>query len=239
VKPQSAITQTPATIQADFDRIALLPEGAGWNHNSHYHSFLLRHLPAQIENALDIGCGAGAFSRLLAVRSRHVLGIDLSPEMLRLASGASVVYPNIDYLQADVMEWDFPLKRFDCVASIATLHHLPLEDVLTKMRDGLRPGGTILVLDLFKYAGVIEMLLGGLAIPAGLALRLMKRTPLRDPPNVRQAWEEHGRTDSYLTLSEIRAICAQVLPGAKVRRHLLYRYSLVWNKPWAPAQGPL
>ena len=47
---------------------------------------------------------------------------------------------------------------------------------------------------------------------------------------LRAAWDEHGRHDSYLTLSEIRKTCADILPGASVTRHLLWRYSLVWKK---------
>jgi hypothetical protein len=34
--------QTHDTIREDFDRIALLPDG-GWDHNSFYHPWLLRH----------------------------------------------------------------------------------------------------------------------------------------------------------------------------------------------------
>jgi SAM-dependent methyltransferase len=224
------MTQTSALIQADFDRIALLSRVGEWNHNSHYHEFLLRQLPPQIEQSLDIGCGVGEFSRCLAERSHHVLGLDLSPQMLRLAGELSAEYPNIEYKQADVMEWDFPSEQFDCISSIATLHHLPLEAILAKMRDGLRPGGTLLVLDLFKSASITDFLLAGLAVPANVALHLIKRAPLRVPPEVRAAWQEHGRYDTYMPLSEVRAVCARVLPGAVVRRHLFWRYSIVWKK---------
>jgi SAM-dependent methyltransferase len=66
-------------IRNDFDRLAQFDED-GWTHNNHYHSFLLKHVPASCENALEIGCGTGAFSRLLAERSQHVLGLDLAPK---------------------------------------------------------------------------------------------------------------------------------------------------------------
>src|SRR6478672_10058923 len=72
------------SFQSDFDRIALIsPDGA--LQNDHYQSFLLKQLPAHCNEVLEIGCGAGAFARALAARSNHVLGIDLSPEMIRLA----------------------------------------------------------------------------------------------------------------------------------------------------------
>jgi hypothetical protein len=47
---------------------------------------------------------------------------------------------------------------------------------------------------------------------------------------VRAAWAEHEQYDSYLTLSEIRKACDEILPGALVRKHLLWRYSVVWKK---------
>ena len=113
-----------STIQAEFDRLAQF-DRERWDHNNHYHDYLLRHMPASCANALDIGCGTGAFARLLAGRSQHVLGIDLSPEMLRMARERSTNYANMDYQQRDFMAWDVPAESFDCIASIATLHHLP------------------------------------------------------------------------------------------------------------------
>jgi hypothetical protein len=50
------------------------------------------------------------------------------------------------------------------------------------------------------------------------------------PKEVRAAWEDHGKTDSYPTMPEVRALCAEILPGARVRQHLLWRYSIVWRK---------
>ena len=70
-----------------------------------------------------------------------------------------------------------------------------------------------------------------LAVPAARLLRLRHTGRLGDPPELRRAWAEHGRSDRYLTLAEVRAACAGALPGASVRRHLLWRYSVVWRKP--------
>ncbi len=216
-------------IQADFDRIALL-SGDGWGHNSHYHDFLLRQLPPHCTYALDIGCGTGAFSRLLARRSDRVLALDLSPQMIRVAKERSKQYPNIDFQVADAMTWESPTEQFDCMASIATLHHLPFEQTLSKMKGALKINGTLIVLDLFQVEGLSDVLTSALAVPANIILRLVKTGRLREPRPVRQAWAEHGRSDSYPTLSQIRQVCASVLPGARVRKHLLWRYSIVWKK---------
>jgi ubiquinone/menaquinone biosynthesis C-methylase UbiE len=220
----------PTIVRSDFDRLALLSEEYGWNNNDHYHGFLLKHVPAPCKEALDIGCGTGAFSRLLAERCERVQALDLSPEMVRIARERSRDYTNIDFQVADVLTWDFPVERFDCIVSIATLHHLPMETVLTKMRDALQPGGTLLVLDLFKSQTLSDWLVSALAVPVSLALKLAKSGKLREPPEIRQAWAEHGKHDVYPTLSQVRRLCTEVLPGARVSRHLFWRYSVVWRK---------
>lgn len=222
-KPMSA-------VQADFDRIAQLPDEGGWNHNSHYHDMLLRHVPANIGAALEIGCGAGEFARLLAARAERVLGVDLSAEMIRAARAKSRGYPQIEYQQVDVLDWDFPIGEYDCVASIATLHHLPLETMLVKMRDALRPGGVLLVLDLYQVETRAEWLYSGLAIVPNMVMRLAKTGRERPSEEARAAWDAHGKDDVYPRLSEVRRICADVLPGAVVQRHFYWRYSIVWRK---------
>jgi SAM-dependent methyltransferase len=72
------VKPTTDILRADFDRLALL-EQDGWNHNNHYHSFLLRHVPPHCQTALDVGCGTGAFTRQLALLAQQVTGFDLSP----------------------------------------------------------------------------------------------------------------------------------------------------------------
>jgi hypothetical protein len=32
-------------------------------------------------------------------------------------------------------------------------------------------------------------------------------------------------------MNEVRALCSEVFPGATVRKHLLWRYSIAWQKP--------
>lgn len=216
-------------VRTDFDRIAQFPD-EGWNHNNHYHAFLLKQLPARCVNALEIGCGTGAFARLLAARCDHVLALDLSPEMIRVAKERSVRYPNIDFQVGDVMELEFPAGHFDCIASIATLHHLPLEPVLVKMKAALKPGGVLLVLDLYRASGWRDLLVSACAVPVGFLLMLTSNGRLRQAREAREAWQAHGRDETYLTLGQVGEACARVLPGAQVRRHLLWRYSVVWQK---------
>jgi SAM-dependent methyltransferase len=217
-------------VRDDFDRLAAFDE-AGWSHNSHYHGYLLRQLPAHVDRGLDVGCGIGTFARLLAARAGSVLGLDFSAEMIARARVRSARQANITYEVADVRTWPWPAASFDCIASIATLHHLPLAETLGQMAAALRPGGMLLVLDLYQAEAPADFAASGLAVPVSLALRLLRNRRLHDPLPVREAWAAHGPHDHYLTLAEVRRIAGPLLPGARVRRRLLYRYSLVWRKP--------
>lgn len=224
-----------STIERDFDRLALLDDN-DWTHNNHYHGFLLRQVPANCSNALEIGCGTGTFSRRLAERSQHVIALDLSSEMIRVARARSEPFQNIEYRCADVMAGDLPGRGFDCVATIATLHHLPLGEVLLKLKYSVKPGGVLLVIDLFEpernlltLDGLRDWLVNVAAMGVSGGLRLIHNGRLKQPKKVRAAWEEHGKTDSYPTMQEVRALCAEILPGAQIRQHLLWRYSIVWR----------
>jgi ubiquinone/menaquinone biosynthesis C-methylase UbiE len=218
-----------STVRADFDRIALL-SSEEWDHSSHYHELLARHIPEPCRDALEIGCGTGAFTRLLASSSDHVRALDLSPNMIQVARERSAQFANIEFQVADVLELELPAEKFDCIATIATLHHLPIALVLPKLKHALKAGGVLLILDLFQPEGLFDAAASALAVPLSLGLRLARRGRLRPPREVRRAWDEHGRHDSYLTMSQVREVCAEMLPGAEVSRHMLWRYSVVWRK---------
>ncbi len=226
------MTDSLLQIQSDFDRLAALDDGR-WDHNRHYHPFLLRHLPSRRDLALEIGCGTGDFARSLARHFERVVAIDLSPEMVRRARELSPTSENIEFRQGDVRACGLPTATFDCIATIATLHHLPLVDTLKKLDAALCPGGVLLVLDLYEPRTLADWTWMGGGYVANLLVGAWKLRRLRQASHVRQAWAEHARHDVYPTLAEIRSTGARLLPGAAVRRHLFWRCSLIWRKPAA------
>lgn len=221
--------QTLESIQSDFDRIALLSD-EDWDHNEHYHRYLMERVPEQCRHVLEIGCGTGKFSRLLAERAERVLAIDLSPQMIRFAKERSKLYPNIDFVTADAMTYHLPDNHFDCIASLTTIHHLPIESILRKIRKALKPGGVFVCLDLYQRSNLNDLFFDSVAYPASLFLRLIKTGKPKPSSEVREAYAEHGKTDIYPTLPQIERICDRILPGALVRRHLFWRYSVIWKK---------
>ena len=219
-----------SSIEADFDRLAIFDD-EGWTANNHYHDFLLKHVPHNCEDALEIGCGTGAFARLLAKYSKRVVALDLSAEMIRVARSRSSEFYNLEFLLADAMTWSFPQSRFDFICSIATLHHLQQRELFVKMRNALKPGGVLVVLDLVESDSLVERMLDVFGLGVSGSLRLIHNGRLKPPREVRKAWEQHGKHDHYSTLGQMRALADEILPGASVRRHLLWRYSLVFRNP--------
>lgn len=218
-----------SSVEADFDRLARLDD-EGWTANNHYHDFLLKHVPHNCEYGLEIGCGTGAFARLLAARCKHVIALDLSSEMIRVARSRSSQFENLEFELADAMTWNFPQSRFDFICSIATLHHLKQRELFVKLKDALKPRGVLVILDLVESSGLIERMADVVALGVSVGLRLLHNGRLKPPAAVRKAWEQHGKHDSYSTLKQMRSLADTILPGARVKRHLLWRYSLVYQK---------
>lgn len=215
-------------IRADFDKIALIKDKE-WDHNRHYHKYLLKHLDNNIELSIDIGCGKGEFASQLIEKSNKVIGIDLSDEMIKMARNVNTS-EKIDYIAADVMEMELENDKYDCIASIATAHHLPMRELMLKAKTALKQHGTFLILDLYYAGNLLDKLIEGLAVPCNIIMMLAIEGRLRPSKEEIDAWREHGKHDRYLTLKEVKELCNEIMPGAKVKRHFYWRYSIVWKK---------
>lgn len=216
-------------IQKDFDRIAVLSECES-ELGGTYDPLLLQFIPDPCDRALEIGCGTGTFTRLLARQANHVTATDLSGEMIRIARHRSTGYPNIDYLIGDVLEMDLPASQFDCIVMIATLHHLPTESALEKLKQALTPEGVLILHDLLTPTGILDKAANLVRFPVSMAMRYLRTGRLWARREMRRAWAEHGKEERYLTKQEVGAMRDQYLQGGQVKYHLLWRYTVVWRK---------
>ena len=112
------------------------------------HAWLWFRLPARAGRAVDLGCGTGVHTRLLATRFSEVLAVDISQPMLKQARAAGL-RSNIRYEQRDLIDvGPEDDGRFDTVLSTFALHHLhDLETALDHLGRLVRPGGQLLVVD--------------------------------------------------------------------------------------------
>lgn len=188
-----------------------------WNHNIHYHPLVVSAVPAGARTALDAGCGEGMLSRALRRKVPSVVGLDLHEPSIEQAK----TFPDdISYVVGDLLTHDFAAK-FDFVASIATLHHMDAETGLLRLRSLLNPGGTLVIVGCARSSPrYLPYDLAGF-----VAHRVYERT--------RSHWEHPSPTvwpprDTY---ADIRTLARGLLPGVQFRRHILWRYSLTWQKP--------
>ncbi|MFD3404848.1 class I SAM-dependent methyltransferase [Kribbella sp. NPDC058693] len=190
-----------------------------WNHNIHYHSRILQSVPPGATRALDIGCGEGMLTRSLRDAVPDVTGIDLDTPSLELARGYD---DDISYVHGDFLAYPLELSSYDVVASVATLHHVDARTGLLRMRSLVRPGGVLAVVGLARPNLPRDLPREAAGVAANLAHRATKShwehpSPIVWPPPT--------------TYPEVQALTTELLPGATYRRHLLFRYSILWTRP--------
>lgn len=196
-----------------------------WNHNNHYHDFLLAHVPENATTALDIGCGAGDFARRLAATCRTVAAIDPDPRAIAAGRRAAASYPNLTFHCAPFEEHTLPSAHYDFVSIIATLHHMALASTLESMKRLLKPNGTLTILGLYREETVADHLWSMAAIPIHNIYQHTK-------PGSRGHIEHQMATQQpQIGLQTIRKTMKTVLPNHQFRRHLFWRYSVIWQKP--------
>ncbi|MCT7350884.1 methyltransferase domain-containing protein [Streptomyces sp. 15-116A] len=99
---------------------------------------------------LEIGCGTGAISRVLAGLPgvREVVGADPSAALLDRARSLSSTRSNLSFLQADGRDLPLPEADFDVVVLHRVLSHVPgPQTLLAQAHRVLRPGGRLAVFD--------------------------------------------------------------------------------------------
>lgn len=156
--------------------------------------------------------------------------------MVESAARRSASRGALRYCCEDFLEKEYAENSFDCVTSAATLHHLPLRESLEKMKRILKPGGRLLLLDLYRAGTIGDYFLGAVGVLANLVMKVIRKE--RKSKELREAWAEHGPLDHYPSIREIRRACRETLPQARIRRHIYFRYSLVWDKRQAGEPAP-
>ena len=109
------------------------------------------------KSALDFGCGPGRLTQALATHFESVVGVDVSPEMVRLAGEFNQYGDRCRYVVNDRPDLSiFPEPKFDFIFTSKVLQHIPNQQTLVFLREFLRvlrPGG-LLVFQLSIYATV-------------------------------------------------------------------------------------
>ncbi|HEY0941021.1 MAG TPA: class I SAM-dependent methyltransferase [Steroidobacter sp.] len=102
---------------------------------------------------LDVGCGVGRWSTLLAARGGIVTGMDLSPTMIAQAkrrANAKGLGDRCRFLLQDLAQLDAG-EKFDLIIGVTVLQHIldteALRSAVQRMAEHLVPGGRMVLLE--------------------------------------------------------------------------------------------
>lgn len=99
-----------------------------------------------VVSVLDVACGTGDMALLLAERGATVTGVDISEEMLDVAS---LKEKGARFMVADAEHLPFEDNTFDAVTcAFGVRNFVHLEQGLSEMLRVLKPGGTLVILEL-------------------------------------------------------------------------------------------
>jgi SAM-dependent methyltransferase len=93
------------------------------------------------ERLLDVGCGPGSLTNLLAPHVAEAVGIDASAEMVDVAARAAA--PNVLFLRLRAEELPASLGRFDIVTLAQSFHWFETAEVARTLHAMLAPGGRL------------------------------------------------------------------------------------------------
>ncbi|RFU82262.1 class I SAM-dependent methyltransferase [Streptomyces triticagri] len=196
-----------------------------WDHNAHYHRWILRTLPRRFGRALDVGCGTGDLARALAGRARSVDALDA--DAATVARGRALTPPTAPVTYTVGAAPDaLPPGPYDVITCVAALHHLPFTESLERFRAELAPGGTLVVVGLARSATRRDRLREVVSVPLNVLMALVKNGGRQVP---RPAAMTAPVRPPTMTLAEIAHEAELVLPGVRVRGRLFWRYTLVWR----------
>lgn len=133
--PETGMPETPQ----DF-WLAHLGEARGFN------QWVMRQVePLLGHRVLEIGCGIGGFTAMMAASGHAVTAVDINADYVAATRRHTAQYPDISVVQGDatMMGWQ---AEFDSVLMLDVLEHIA-DDIgfIQRLRDALKPGGTLVL----------------------------------------------------------------------------------------------
>ena len=212
-------------LQHEFNRWA--QEGEGEKMERHHLDITEKTIGVMDlrpgERVLDLGCGSGWATRLLARLVSdgpegfgQVVGVDISDEMIRQARGASKEFENILYVWGSAQQIPWEENFFDKVLSVESFYYYPDQDrALAELFRVMAPRGRMFILiNLYKDNQYSLQWVDKLKVPVHVRseaeyVELLKKHTF-EKVEARRIPDETPTPDDYVTksfdsLEELRA----------------------------------
>ena len=117
-------------------------------------------LELEDKTALDVGCGEGRFTRILAARAARVTGIDIDQDSLdRAKAKAAGDGARVTWRNARAEDMPFDDASLDVVVFSNSLHHVDpdlMDSAIGEAGRVLKPGGALYVMEPVAAGGYFE-----------------------------------------------------------------------------------
>lgn len=122
-----------------------------------------------MDTVLELGCGTGFFSEMIADKVKHLVATDLAQEMVDRAREKLAGYSNVEVQLEDCYDTSFGEGTFDATLLVNLIHIVkdPIA-VLKESHRVLKGGGTIVIVDATGYGMTFRKKIG-------MGIRYMKR----------------------------------------------------------------
>lgn len=124
-----------------------------------YAIYLLKDSDIKNQNVLNVACGTGYESIILAKKGANVFAFDISPESVKMAQKRAVLNNLSDKIHTVVMsvyELKFPDEAFKYIYGNACLHHFDLEKALKEIYRVLEAGGVAVFCEAFGASRMLQ-----------------------------------------------------------------------------------
>lgn len=170
-------------------------------------------------NVVDMGCGGGVISVILAMHGASIIGFDKDLQAIRRAKELSVrfgVQDRCNFFCSASESMGIATGCADIVFSRGTLQYMDRKSALDECKRILAPGGTLVLVENLPYNPFIGL------------FRLLRRLRARTPEAVAYVRSIRG----YLTFEEINNLRADFATLDHREYHLFRMFSMALSCPF-------
>jgi SAM-dependent methyltransferase len=163
-----------------------------------WHRLLARYITTGPLRIVDVGCGTGSIAVLLAAAGHHVVGIDLSMQMLiRAKAKATAANVTVGLAMADAAQPALRARAFDVVISRHVLWATPdVDETLRCWAELVGPAGALILVEGQWSTGA-----GVASADVVRSLSRLNRSASVERLDDEHLWGRHTEDDRYLIAS--------------------------------------